>query len=285
MSLFGLALLLTAAALHTTWNLLIKQAEHRRILTWWAMLAGSLCALPLVIFGPPVPAAAWPYLLASGGIQVIYTLALTRAYERGDFSLVYPIARGAAPALLALWSTMFLGERPSSAGLVGLALLLSGLLVIGGGTWWAQRRQVEVGSGSIAAALGVACAISGYSAIDAAAVRFAPPGPYTVLEIGVSGLLLAPLLLAQHGGRLLVERLRLDWRRVLVVGALTVGAYMLVLQAYTLAPVAYGGAIREISVVFAALIGWRWLGEGFGRSRLLGALLIFCGILVIAIAG
>ena len=305
MSLTALILLVAAAALHTGWNLLVKRAGEKQIFTWLAMLVGTACFAPLLVFSAPLPSAIWPYVLTSALVETLYYLALLRAYSIGDFSLVYPLARGAAPAFLALWAALFLGERPHAGGIAGLTLLLAGLLLVGGAARRAARRQESValalnvggaaaqprasllafaGSGT-AAALTVACCISIYSVIDGAAVRIAPPIPYTVAVIGASALMMAPAVLARYGRQAVVAEWRANWSRIVLVGVLTLVTYALVLQAYALGRVSYAGAVREISVVFAALVGWRWLGEGFGGWRVAGALLIFAGILVIAIAG
>jgi drug/metabolite transporter (DMT)-like permease len=304
-SLTALILLVAAAALHTGWNLLVKRAGEKQIFTWLAMLVGTACFAPLLVFSAPLPSAIWPYVLTSALVETLYYLALLRAYSIGDFSLVYPLARGAAPAFLALWAALFLGERPHAGGIAGLTLLLAGLLLVGGAARRAARRQELValalsaggaaaqprasllafaGSGT-AAALTVACCISIYSVIDGAAVRIAPPIPYTVAVIGASALMMAPAVLARYGRQVVVAEWRANWSRIVLVGVLTLVTYALVLQAYALGRVSYAGAVREISVVFAALVGWRWLGEGFGGWRVAGALLIFAGILVIAIAG
>ena len=140
------------------------------------------------------------------------------------------------------------------------------------------------GSGT-AAALTVACCISIYSVIDGAAVKIAPPIPYTVAVIGASALMMTPVVLARYGRQAVLAEWRANWPQIVLVGILTLVTYALVLQAYALGRVSYAGAVREISVVFAALVGWRWLGEGFGGWRVTGALLIFAGILVIATAG
>jgi drug/metabolite transporter (DMT)-like permease len=140
------------------------------------------------------------------------------------------------------------------------------------------------GSGT-AAALTVACCISIYSVIDGAAVKIAPPVAYTVAVIGASALMMAPAVLARYGRQAVMAEWRANGSRIVLVGILTLVTYALVLQAYALGRVSYAGAVREISVVFAALVGWRWLGEGFGGWRVAGALLIFAGILVIAVAG
>lgn len=282
MSLFTLCLLLAAALLHASWNVLVKQARQKEVFLWWAWWVGGLGALPLLVVLPAVPRAAWPYVLVSGLAQAGYSLALTRAYALADFSQAYPLARGTAPALLALWAALFLNERLTSYGIVGMALLLLGLLTVGG--LFGRARQ-PVGRAALAAALGVALMISIYSVIDGAAVQIAAPLPYTIIEFLVTALALTPVLLWRYPPAALLGEWRTNWRRILAVGALILLTYAMVLAAYSAGRVGYAGAVREVSVVFAALIGWRWLGEGFGRVRLVGALLIFAGIVMIAIAG
>ena len=281
----ALGLLLAAAALHAGWNLMVKRAREKQAFTWWALVAGSLCFAPLLALRPPLPLWIWPYVLGSALAEVAYFSALTRAYERGDFALVYPLARGTAPALLAIWAALFLGERPSLAGLVGLMVLLTGLLIVGGGAWWAQRGAALPDASGIGAALAVAWCISIYSAIDGAAVRLVDPVAYTVSVLGLTAILAAPAVLVRYGPGVLAAEWRTNWPRIVLVGVLTLLGYVLVLRAYAVARVSYAGALREISVVFAALVGWLWLGERFGAVRTAGAVLIFAGILLIAIAG
>jgi drug/metabolite transporter (DMT)-like permease len=285
MPLRALILVLAAAVMHTGWNFLVKRAEDKQVFTWWAMIAGALVYLPLLALYRPIPMQIWPYALSSAGVEAVYYSALVRAYTHGDFSLVYPVARGAAPALLAVWAMLFLGESPQRAGIVGLIVVLLGLLVVGSGSWWSRRQRASLPLGGIAPALSTALCISIYSAIDGAAVRLMAPVPYTVLVFALTGLFVAPLVFRHYGSRDVMAVWRTDWMRILTVGILTLLTYMLVLQAYAMAPVSYVGALREVSVVFAALAGWCWLGEAFGGVRTVGALLIFFGILVIATAG
>lgn len=281
----ALSLLVSAAILHAGWNLILKQANERQVFTWWALVIGTLCFLPFLLVRPALPTAVWPYVVASALVEGVYYFALTRAYRIGDFSLVYPLARGAAPAFLALWATLFLGERPSAGGLAGLALLVVGLVVVGGGVLWAQRHKVSVSANGVGAALSVACCISIYSAIDGAAVRIADPTAYTVVIIALTALVSAPLVLLRYPRHVIVGELRAHWPAITAVGVLTLITYILVMIAYALAPISYAGAIREMSVIFAALAGWLWLGERFGGTRTAGAILIFLGIVTIAAIG
>lgn len=285
MPLSALALLLVAALLHTTWNLFVKRAHEKQVFTWWALLAGTVCFSPLLLQVLAFPLSIWPYVLSSALMEAIYILVLIRAYQFGDFSLVYPMARGTAPAFLALWAALFLGERPDLVGALGIGLLVCGLIVVGGTSWWQQRKTSSIAGTALGLALATAGCISIYSAIDGAAVRHVAPLPYTVLVIGLSAVLITPLIFVRYGPKAIAVELRASWWRILLAGVLSLLTYMLVLLAFSFSSVSYSGAIREISVVFAAFIGWRWLGEGFGRARLLGSLLIFTGILVIALAG
>lgn len=285
MPLSALGLLLLAAVLHALWNLFVKRAGEKQIFTWWALVVGVVGFSPLIFFGAALPARAWPYILGSAVMEAIYYIALTLAYKLGDFSLVYPLARGAAPALLAVWAALFLGERPTPFGLLGLGILLLGLLVVGSGSWWSQRKTTGVSLLAIGAALLVALAISLYTVIDGAAVQFTDPAPYTVVVLALSTVFTAPAVLARYGQKTVLAEWRANWPRIVLVGALMMLAYLLVLYAYTQAHVNYAGATREVSVVFGALAGWLWLGEGFGAQRACGSVLIFGGILVIALAG
>jgi len=276
----ALSLLLLAAALHTAWNVLLKGAAAEAwLLSWLAVLVSGLLALPLLLLDPP-PAAIWPYALTSAVAEVLYFTLLAAAFRAADFSLVYPVARGSAPALLALWGVLFLGERPSAGGLLGLGTLAAGLVVVA----WPARGAAGTSRG-VVLALGVALCISAYSAIDAAAVRLTSPAPYTALVFTLTALLLLPAVLRRYGaGGALAAARALGWRAP-AVGALLFGAYVLALQAYQVAPVSYAGAVREVSVVFGALAGWLLFGEPVGRRRVAGAGLIFLGVLLIAALG
>lgn len=284
----ALLVLLAAAILHAGWNLLVKQADDKQVFTWWGLMAGAFLALPVLVLGLPFPPRVWPYALASAFCEALYFAALATAYRLADFSLAYPIARGTAPLLLAVWAVLWLGDRPRPGGVIGLSVLVFGLLVVGA----ASRRphpggQAREGSrwAGIAAALAVAVVISLYSVIDGAAVRFVAPAPYTALVLALAVPMITPIVLLRSSVQTLRTTWRLHWPRILLVGALMQISYGLVLFAYSRSPVSYAGAIREVSIIFAAFAGWRWLHEPLGRQRLAGAVLICLGILLIAVTG
>jgi drug/metabolite transporter (DMT)-like permease len=274
-----------AAMMHTTWNLLVKRAKEKQVFIWCSLVAGTIIFSPLLLTNSLSLVSVWPFLLSSAFVEAIYYITLIRAYENGDFSLVYPMARGAAPAFLLIWATIFLGERPQLFGLIGIALLVFGLIIAGGKTWWTLRKTKGFSKSALALALGVACCISIYTAIDGAAVHHVSPLPYTVLVIALSVVFITPAVVIRYGSSAIVGEWRANWLRITLVGLFTLLAYILALKAYSIAPVSYAGSVREVSVVFAAFVGWRWLGESFGALRLIGTIFIFAGILVIAIAG
>lgn len=289
MSLLALSLLLFAASLHTTWNLLVKRATQKQIFTWLALCSGSSCALVFLLvasaltvsFSPQI----WPFVICSATVEVVYYITLIRAYAVGDFSLIYPFARGTAPAFLFVWSSLFLGEPPQLGGVIGLLLIIVGLFTISAKTLLSLRRKLSWQESGLGLALATSFCISIYTVIDGAAVRTTAPAPYTIIVFALTAIFLTPFVIFNYSRREIVREWQINWWRIMVVGAMNVITYVLVLQAYAMSKVSYAGAIREISIVFAAFVGWKWLGEDFGTLRLVGAFSIFVGIVVIAVFG
>jgi drug/metabolite transporter (DMT)-like permease len=280
----ALALVILAAVLHAGWNLLLKQVEDKYIVTWWSVLISAVLALPVALSGGLPGAAVWPYLIASALTEAFYMAALASAYHLSDFSLVYPIARGTAPAFLALWALLLLDEQLTTSGVVGLALVVAGLILVGSNELLHRRSDTSVRPVGIALALGIALLISIYSILDGLAVQLTPATPYTLVLLGLSGVFFTPFALRGNGWRKTFAVGRRHWRRILVIGVAGLLAYGLVLNVYAIAPVSYAGAIREVSIVFAALAGWKLLGEPMGRVRVIGSIVIFAGILLIAMS-
>lgn len=283
MPIAAILLLFFSAILHTAWNLLLKQSGRKYIATWWAVLLGAGLFLPVLLFTGLPARETWSLLAASVLVETAYFIVLSLAYREADFSLVYPLARGAAPLMIAVWSVLFLQERPTPGGVAGLGIIIFGLVMVGGSNLLAGT-QTPRRSGILLSLL-LALLISIYSTIDGAAVKQTPAFPYTVLVFFLSPVLAAPLVLKRYGWQTLKSELAQNKIRILSIGILTVSAYLLTLAAYTIAKVSYSSAVREVSVVMGALAGWLFLGENLGRLRAWGALLIFGGILVIALAG
>jgi len=283
MPLGAIGLLLVSAALHTTWNLLLKGGGEKYITSWWAMLIGSLLFLPVLLFTGLPARSTWVLLVISAFVEAAYFIVLAYAYDDADFSLVYPLARGAAPALIAVWSVLFLREHLTAGGITGLVIIIGGLLIVGGsGSFHLNGKPHWRG---ILPALLVALCISIYTVIDGAAVKMTSPLAYAALIYFVCSLYMTPFVVRRHGLGQLKQELKANGWRLLAIGVLIQGAYFLALLAYSVAHVSYSGAIREVGVVMGAIAGWQFLGEKFGAARVIGATVIFAGILIIALLG
>lgn len=285
MPVFVLGLLVLSALCHAGWNLLVKNNDKKFIIMWWGILLGSILGLPILILHWPIPPQIWPFAVISALIETIYDATLATAYQKEDFSVVYPIARGGAPALLGLWAILFLKETPSLVGIIGLLILTAGLMIVGSSKWWSERKKGIGSAAGIGLAFLVALMISIYSVIDGAGVKFMDAASYSVLVFILNAIFVIPVITKLYGWQAVREVGRNHWRQVTAISFLDLGSYMLVLISFTLAPVAYVGAIREISIVFGALAGWLWLKETFGYVRVIGAAIIFAGILIILTAG
>ena len=284
MPVLAIALLFLSASLHTLWNLLLKQSRQKFIASWWIVTIGAVMFMPgLFLTGMP-PREIWLFALFSAGLEATYMLTLSLAYKNSDFSLVYPMARGTAPAFLLLWSLLFLHENLTGWGLVGLAMIISGLILTGASSLIQNRKNIPNIRG-IAAALATAFFISVYTFVDGIAVKRTPALPYGLLMFSLIPIWSTPFVLRNYGWSQVVGEWKVQPGRLLITGFLGVLAYLIALYAYSFAPISYSGAIREVSVVLGALAGWRFLGEKLGSVRVIGAFVIFAGILTIALFG
>lgn len=284
MPILAIALLLSGAVLHTAWNLLLKQSKDKYVASWWMVITGGIIALFTLLFtGLPVR-EMWKFAIFSILAEALYFITLSYAYHDNEFSLIYPIARGAAPAFLALWSFLFLGEQPTAGGLLGLGLIILGLLIIGISTL-ARANVTRLHFKGVAVAMFLAMLISIYSAIDGAAVKNGHAVAYVMTMFTLVPVPITPFIVRQYGWSRLWQEFREQRLKLVLTGILGVAAYMLAVLAYSLAPLSYSGAIREVSVVFGAIAGWWFLKEKMGIMRVLGSAVIFGGILVIAFLG
>lgn len=284
MPLPAIGLLLCSALLHTIWNFLLKGSGDKTIATWWVTVIGAGLSLIALSFTGLPPRQLWPFVFFSVLVEAVYFITLAAAYQGHDFSLVYPMARGAAPAFLLLWSLVLLGERPTVLGLIGLGLIVSGLVTMGVSMLLeAQERSLHLKG--IGLALATALFISIYTAIDGTAVKQGPAPAYAFLIFACVPLAVTPFIFSRYRWR----RIKNEWQargaRLPLISVLGIGSYLLALWAYSFAPLSYSGAIREVSVVLGAFAGWQFLNEKLGGIRVVGAVIIFGGILMIALYG
>jgi drug/metabolite transporter (DMT)-like permease len=284
MSILAIALLITSAALHALWNLILKQSPEKYVaMGWQVIISGVLSFFMLFITGLP-PRSMWLFAIVSMTLEAIYFVLLSFAYSDHDFSLIYPVARGAAPALVALWSILFLHEIPSTGGFIGIAMIIFGLVIIGT-AGFLQPHTAKPQFKGIAIALMIALVISIYTLIDGFAVKHGPALSYGLSMFTLVPVLTTPVILGHYGWDRFIEARHKQPARLVLIGFLGVIAYLCALFAYSLAPVNYSEAIREVSVVLGAFAGWQFLGEKLGKVRILGAAVIFGGIVLIAFFG
>ncbi len=284
MPILALVLLLGSAVLHALWNLLLKQSDTKFItMGWQNIISGIISICALFFIGLP-PRSMWLLAILSGTLEAIYFGLLTFAYTDHDFSLVYPVARGAAPAMVVIWAALFLREIPSTAGFIGIALIVCGLVIIGSTSLFQNGAHKPQFRG-IVTALSVAFIISVYTLVDGFAVKHGPALPYGLSFFVLMPMLTTPLIVRHYGWPQLAAGFRAQPARLILVGFLSAVAYLSALFAYSIAPVNYSEAIREVSVVMGAFAGWYFLGEKMGKVRILGAVAIFAGIVSIAVFG
>lgn len=282
----AIVLLLTSAFMHALWNLILKQSEIKYVAMNWQVLLSGIAAIIAIFFIGLPPRAMWLFAIASTILEVLYFLLLMYAYSDHDFSLIYPIARGAAPALVVIWAALFLREIPTAGGFWGILLIVVGMVVIGSTSLF-NNHEGKPHLKGIFLALGVALIISVYTIVDGIAVKAHPASalPYALSMFAGVPLLTTPLMVRNFGWGAFAQAWREQRWRLVLGGVLGVVAYTTALFAYSFAPLNYSEAIREVSVVIGAFFGWRFLGEKMGGYRLLGAAVIFAGISLIAIFG
>ena len=266
-------LALVAAALHAGWNLLIKTADDRDLAAWGQFVFGGVVLLPVLVFtGLPTAASVW-FLVPSALIHVVYVRALVAAYDHGDFSLAYPLARGGGALVAAVLAAVALNDGLGPAGWLALLVVTIGLAsLIRPGT-----PRIEVGYALVTAAL-----IGTYTVIDAAGARHTDNGfAYGIALTALSAVTLSIAGVARGRGRAFVASVRSSWPRHLVSGVFLATAYSLVLVAFRFAPVGYVATLRESSVVLGAALGWLLLKESLGGRRLISAAVVTVGLIAL----
>ena len=284
--------MLLAGLIHAGWNILAKKtggdARFAFFTSVWLMLVWAPLGLWLgwrVV--PAWGAAEWAVIGASALMHVVYFVTLLRGYRAADLTVVYPLARGTGPLLSSIGAVLLLGEAVTWGGVLGvLGVVLGVVLIAGGARLWrpapspVARQQLHRG---LYYGLLTGVWIAGYTVVDGYAVKVMALSPILVDYVGnaLRVLLLAPVALRDRAA---TARLwRAQWRGALVVALFSPVAYVLVLYAVQQAPLSHVAPAREVSMLFAALIGGRLLGEGNRVVRVAGALLIGAGVLLLAL--
>ncbi len=263
-----------AAFLHAGWNLAIKQSGDRWHALWGQFFVAGLGCAVLVFALGGVPASAWLWAALSGMVHVGYVWSLARAYDLGDFSVSYPIARGTGAVLAAVGGVVLLDDSLSLPNILGIAIAAIGLWLIAG----------PADNAHVRAALAVAVTIGIYSVIDSHGSRETGGNLYPLTTFVACAVFTTAHGLSVGRGTTMLAALRKGWRRFSLGGAASVLTYWMVLIAVQRASVGYVTALRESSVVVAAIIGAIALKEPHARRRIIAACIALAG-LVVLVAG
>lgn len=267
--------ILFAALLHASWNALIRVGASKTTTMLIMTLVQGAMGLFLIV-GKAIPGPeVWLWLLASGMFHAGYKVFLSFAYEQGDLSRVYPIARGAAPIGVLAISLAFLNEGLGLLEIVAVLVLGAGILIMGRGAFLSgeSRRLVPL-------ALGSAAMTAGYSIVDGLGARVAGDA---VLYVGwlfvLDAVMFTPTLMALRGRGVIRAKARV-WALGSAAAVCSFVAYLIVVWAMTIAPIPLVTALRETSILFAVLIGWLAFGERMDRTKAVAAALILAGVLL-----
>jgi drug/metabolite transporter (DMT)-like permease len=268
---------LGAALLHAGWNALFKSSPDKKLENVALAVSRGVLALAIVPWLPLPAHAAWPWITASVLVHVAYFWALAGAYHWGELSFTYPIMRGGAPALVALAGVAVFGEILPGAEFVAVALICVGILGFASGA----RGEPATMRRALLFALGNAAVIATYTMIDARGVRLSgAPVSYAMWFFIANSVVQVAIGLARRR-REVPAYLARHWARAALGGAFTLGSYGIALWAMSQAPVALVAALREVSVIFAALLGALFLGERFTRRRALATGTVVLGLVLL----
>ena len=285
MTIQVLLLVLLSALFHATWNFVARKVEGNLVVLWFGVCLGSALITPGVIgiiiysgLGKIAQLPAIICIIATGLIHVVYFRLLSAGYEKGEISLVYPIARGSGIALTAILANLFLKEKFDILGLIGICLICVGIISMSRST---HRKTDDINAVRLALCIGAS--ISAYSLIDKIGVNYVNPVVY-IWSMGVIiALVMTPFLMKRHRGTLIKEAKRyLGYGVIIGVGSL--GTYLMILFAFTMGPVSYIVAVREFAVVLGALAGIIFLKERVSIPKIVAICAIVFGIISIKLS-
>ncbi|MGJ7529522.1 EamA family transporter [Variovorax sp. GB1P17] len=292
MPLSAFALILLAGVIHASWNIAAKKAngDARFALQSSVFMAVVWAPVGIALGWSVVPtwgAREWGFIVLSGVLHVFYYVILLRGYRKSDLTVVYPLARGSGPLLSSLVAILFLGEKISLIGVAGIFGVVLGVFLVAGGPRLfhkkhdpAQRERVQKG---IRYGVLTGAFIAAYTVADSYAVKFLAMSPILLDYMG-NFVRLVLLLPAALQDRVTTARMwREQWKYALLVAAISPVSYVLVLYAVQQAPISHVAPAREVSMLFAALIGGHLLREGDRLLRLMGAMLIAAGVVALAL--
>jgi drug/metabolite transporter (DMT)-like permease len=288
MTLTSLLLLLGSACLHVVVHVALKKAQDRAAFVWWTLLWASVLYVPIFVFlWQPIPPLGLGLVLLSSVFEAIYFISIAKAYRGSDLSIVYPLARGTAPALLLIWSAAILREPLQPGGAVGIVLIAAGLYLVNLprlGAWGEPLRALSRPGPRWALLAGLGTSI--YTAVDKVGIGYVPPLLYTYIAVCITTLWVTPITLREVGWGGLRRELNSSRLGTVLAGFFTLAAYSIVLITMQLGtPASYAGAVREVGVVLGAAYGVLVLKEEGTGMRIVGAALVAGGVAMVALLG
>jgi len=278
MPLLAFLLVILAAALHALWNFAAKKVSGNLSVIWIGLVLATIAIIPFLFFLSPEQifiTKAWPFILATGIIHAVYFFAVAKAYEHGDISIVYPIARGSGIAGTAIIACLLLQEKISPVGTVGILLISLGTLLLGL-TNIRQKRGIFF-------ALLVAVMIIGYSIVDKLGVGIIHPLGYIFGLVLLTTFFLAPYMLINRRGELLSAMKNMK-KYSLIIGLGSGGTYLIILFVFQMAQVSYVVAARELAVAIGALLGILFFKEQSTAQKIICITGIVIGMILIKLA-
>ena len=269
-------LALVAAVLHAGWNLAVKVRGDRLAFLCAQFIIGGLMGLTILALLGDLGSVAWGWAFTSAAIHIPYLLLLALAYRQGDFSLVYPLARGGGALVAAIGGVVLLGDHLTPLTWLAISIIAGGL---------ASLAAPSARSAAVTTALLLAAVIGCYTLADARGARSSLSPAYGLATFAADALGASLVLLATRRAPVALRVVRTSPRVCLGAAAAAVAAYALVLAAIRLAPVGYVTCLRESSVVLAAVAGWRILHEPLGVRRVVSSAVVLCGLVLLIATG
>ncbi len=274
-------LLLAAATMHAVWNSMIKGAGDGVVMATWVYGGSGALLGPTLLFLPALPREGWMLVGIHFVLHMFYKALLINMYRLGDFSRVFPVARGMAPALVTLAAIPVIGELPPPVALAGIAVICLGLVLFATERGALQKTSLQ--TLLLSAAAGVV--VSAYTIVDALGVRLEGAGlTYFVTLFAVDGFGMAMLGLWWRGKDLL-PAMGMTWKTGIVASLLSITNFGIALWVVSFTPVGPVAAVRETSIVIAAAIGVFLFKESFGARRIVAACIIVAGVALLNISG
>lgn len=296
MSALALLLVLTAALVHATWNYFLKKANATRPFWWLVYIITAIITVPALFLYDPdslknITSIGWLVIALSAPIHVIYGQVLQIGYKKSDYSIVYPTARGTGPLITVLSAVLILGDRPSFWGWIGIILILGAIVLLAMPQKTDKNTQsLRIRSGIFWGAL-TGCFIAGYSFCDAWAVQQTTgltPMSFYFPSIAVRALVFAPFIIMHANWKEESKEILTTPRLQKALAVVTVGsplAYILVLYAMTMAPLAYVAPSREVGMMIGVVLGGLLLKEKLSTIRLMGVIGMTLGVILVGLEG